>query len=78
MAKAKPPSSSPVDPEVYLQLARLAVAASKRELTSQERAQRDWFATVAKAQEIVAERERDTKATAAAIIRAGKKRRNEE
>jgi hypothetical protein len=47
--------------------------------TPERRAQLDWVMTLAKAKEIVAEHdlERATRATAAQIVRAGKRRRNE-
>lgn len=49
-------------------------------ISAQTQAQIDWMATVAAAREIVAEhgRETATKATAEAIVRAGRRRRAEE
>ncbi|WP_315792183.1 MULTISPECIES: hypothetical protein [unclassified Bradyrhizobium] len=64
----------------YRRVAQLMMANASREVTAEERAQRDWLATVAAAQEIVEERDRDaaSKATARAIIRAGRRRRGED
>ncbi|MGJ4997836.1 hypothetical protein ACQR0Z_25665 [Bradyrhizobium sp. HKCCYLS3077] len=66
--------------EKYRRMAQLAMANANREVTAEERAQRDWMATVAAAHEIVAERDRDAAASAAAdaILRAGRKRRGED
>ena len=57
----------------YQRMAQLAIANGRAGRIFQDRAARDWEATVAAAKEIVSERD-----AADAIVRAGRKRRAEE